>query len=215
MPTALYEKITAAFQRGLETERLVLRPLAPVDSANAAHFFEANGRAYRQYLQWHEGEPYTEDYMRETVLPYIIQLGRERESFTLFIFRKDAEGDNPIIGEIDINEPKVADARQISFFIQPAERRKGYAFEAYTAVLEACRQHGLFGAVFAEIEPDNIASMRLVEKAGLAARGVADATATGYEGQKLLKYEAALEKITFSIRQPAWRACLPRRPDFA
>lgn len=78
-----------------------------------------------------------------------------------------------VIGTINLldSENRAVDAREIGYAIAPGQRRLGYAYEALSAFLSCLLCDLNLGMVTAEIIPDNIPSIRLIEKLGFQYEG--------------------------------------------
>lgn len=142
----------------LNTQRLLLRPLVPED-ASEAHRFLSDERVMRY---WSSG-PHAD--VAETER-YIIGncTGGTHESWAL------TQHDGPAIGWVNLCErrPRVY---EMGYILNADNWGKGLAREAITAALEYA--FGTLGArrVFADCDPENHPSVRLVESLGFIREG--------------------------------------------
>lgn len=142
----------------LKTDRLVLRPLVPED-ARDAHRFLSDSQVMRY---WSSG-PHVD--IAETGL-YIIGncTGGTHESWAI------TERGGPVMGWVNLCErrPRVY---EMGYILSADQWRRGFAREAVSAGLDHI--FGEIGArrVFADCDPENTASIRLVESLGFIHEG--------------------------------------------
>lgn len=142
----------------LRTDRLVLRPLVPLDASDAYRFLSDE----RVMRFWSSG-PHTD--IAETER-YIIGncTGGSHESWAI------VEPDGPAIGWINLCErrPRVYET---GYILSAHHWGRGFAREALSAVLE--HAFATLGArrVFADCDPENASSIRLVESLGFVQEG--------------------------------------------
>ncbi len=77
-----------------------------------------------------------------------------------------------VVGQIGFHEPPDADGYvEVGYMVFPEHRRKGYAEEAFRALIEwACEHPGVNG-IRAAVSPQNTASLNLVGKLGFTETG--------------------------------------------
>lgn len=146
-----------------ETERLVLRK-PRMDDARAMFEGWTQDQEVTRYLTWrpHERIEQTQEFVQgcirawqgETRFPYVITL----------------KGTGEVIGIIDprIEGPKVG----IGYGAARAYWGKGYVPEATRAIIEWAFQQPSIYRVYATTDVENVASRRVMEKAGMQCEGI-------------------------------------------
>ncbi len=147
----------------IETERLILRPPTLAD-APAIYEAYAQDPEVTRYLIWrpHKSLAETEGFLRE-----LLARRQTGADFTWVITRRE---DARLIGMI---KPHPADYRVgLGYVLARAYWGQGYMTEAVRAVMEwALAQPNVF-RVWAVCDVDNLASARVMEKAGMEREGV-------------------------------------------
>lgn len=72
-----------------------------------------------------------------------------------------------LVGGIGFHHPPQEGVVEIGYGVAPSRQRRGYATEAVNALVEVAFAHGA-AAVVATVDADNVASRRVLEKAGFA-----------------------------------------------
>ena len=146
-----------------ETERLVLRK-PRMDDARAMFEGWTQDQEVTRYLTWrpHERIEQTQEFVQgcirawqgETRFPYVITL----------------KGTGEVIGIIDprIEGPKVG----VGYGAARARWGKGYVTEATRAIIEWAYQQPSIYRVYATTDVENVASRRVMEKAGMQCEGI-------------------------------------------
>ncbi len=153
---------TVAPPHVLRTERLLLR-LPRLDDAEAIfHAYAADAEVTR-FLAWRRSQKVAEtaQYVRDC-----IDAWRAGSRFPWIITRA---ADGRVIGAIELRP--VAHAAEVGYVLARAEWGKGYATEALKAVLDAALAMPGVHRVWAACAVDNLASARVMEKAGMAKEG--------------------------------------------
>ena len=135
----------------ISTERLLLRPFFETDYDDLFEFLSQ--------LKYDEFEGYP-DITREN--------GREHLKYRLGsdeFFAVELLSSGKVIGNIYCGN-RDFDAKEIGYIINGDYQRMGYALEALRAVIENAFRKGAH-RVFAECDPRNTASWKLLEKAGM------------------------------------------------
>lgn len=156
-----------AFPIVLHTARLVLRPYALSDVP------ELHDLVLRNYPDLLESFPKTVGvvarpdggaaYIRERLEFWV-----ERKAFWYGLWLRDGGH----IGQLQVkNIDWGVPSAELGYFVDAAHRGHGYAAEALGAILKLCLQDRGFKRLYGRILPNNVASMRLVEKLGFAAEG--------------------------------------------
>lgn len=144
----------------LETDRLVLRHLTLNDAPFILEL--VNEPAFLRYIG--DRKVRTLQDARQYILKGPIESYR-RNGFGLFLaFLKDT-GDP--IGMCGLLKRETLDDVDIGFALLPAFWRQGFTAEGAAAVLQYARAEKGFKRVVAITSPDNVASIKLLEKIGL------------------------------------------------
>lgn len=147
----------------IETERLLVRRIRE-DDASAIFEGWAQDKQVTRYLTWrpHQSIEQTREFVRgclaaweqETRFPYMIML----------------KENDQVIGMIDprIEGPKVG----VGYGAARGHWGKGYVSEATRAVIDWAFQQPTVYRVYATTDVENIASRRVLEKAGMQSEGI-------------------------------------------
>lgn len=138
----------------LKTGRLVLRPLRP-DDASALHPIFANP----QLMTWWSSGPHRS--LGETQ-EYVLGNCSEPHSPTWAITFTD---DDIAVGWV-VLLPRRDGLREIGYILHPDYWRKGIAGEAVGCVIEYGFNELKLRKIFADVDPDNSASVGLLKKLG-------------------------------------------------
>jgi [ribosomal protein S5]-alanine N-acetyltransferase len=174
----------------IETERLELSTVTPSDAELLLKLFTTP--EVLRYLP--TGPPWTIDRAKEAV-ERRMKLEAET-SYSMLVVRKKETGE--FIGNAGLQPVPNSSEVEIAYHYLPSSWGKGYATEAAIAVLS----HGLgsvgLRAIIAVCMPENVASWRVMEKAGMRYLGVA--SYYGLNGLK--KYGAERERWVSPRRNP-------------
>ncbi len=149
-------------QPDLITPRLRLRRLTPADAA---------------LVQLHASDPRVARMTASIPHPYppgcaegfVARLLGPGARETVWALDAGAEGENGLIGLVSA-KPRPDGAAEIGYWVAPAFWNAGYAGEALEAVVAEMRRRGL-AALAAEAFQDNLASARVLTRAGFAYEG--------------------------------------------
>lgn len=149
-------------QLKLETERLLLRRYHPDDATQCFAFLSNEQDAYMDCSKaFHEmGAEYQE----------LMDLFAQRESQYMITLRESGE----VIGTVNVfaDDSRAVDAMEIGYSIAHAHQRKGYAYEALSALLGLLQNDLCLEMVTAGILPENTASEKLLQKLGFQREGL-------------------------------------------
>lgn len=150
----------------IETERLILRPTEEKDLRILFDILlipEVN----RYYLTSKIGKTFEEDYFWQMKK---LERAKNIDVFQWSIIKKE---DNSCIGQISVQEKENSPLyiRDIGWFINPKEQRKGYAFEAAKNVIDYMFNDVEIEAIETSSAVCNEASYGLMEKLGFIRRG--------------------------------------------
>lgn len=167
----------------METERLILRPTEEQDLKVLWEILcipEVNNL----YLTCKFNSEWNQE------LPWQLKKLRRANNDDVFqwsIIKKDT---NECIGQISVQEEdEDKSIRDIGWFINPKEWRKGYAFEAATKIIEYMFNEVEINSIETGAVTSNIASLKLMEKLGFNKRN---------ENVYIVNYTFAGDKECFS-----------------
>lgn len=148
------------------TPRLRLRRLARADAA-LLHLYASDARVARMTTSI--PHPYPPGGAEAFVARATAPGARE----TVWALDTGEDGENGLIGVISLR-PAGEDEAEIGYWVAPAFWNAGYAGEAVEAVTREAGRRGL-GALTAQVMQDNVASARVLTRAGFAYEGVGEA----------------------------------------
>jgi RimJ/RimL family protein N-acetyltransferase len=146
-------------QPDLVTPRLRLRRLRPSDAA-LVHLYASDARVARMTTSIpHPNPPGSAE-------AFVARVTGPAARETVWALDAGAEGENGLIGLISA-KPADADTGEIGYWVAPAFWNAGYAGEAVEAVAAEMARRGSV-ALTAEVFQDNLASARVLTRAGFA-----------------------------------------------
>ena len=146
----------------LETERLILRRFRMEDAADCFAFLSDAAGAYwdccKVFIRM--DEEYT----------HRMELFTQRASQYVIVLKETGR----IIGTVNVfdDDSRAVDAMEIGYSIAPAYQRKGYAYEALSALLTLLQKELKLELVTAGTLPGNIPSINLLSKLGFQSEGI-------------------------------------------
>jgi len=146
----------------LETERLMLRR---VQIEDAEAIFTDASDAYSSAMD-SGGEPFTE--MNEDFYDLVEELIHRKTQYSV-VLKETQE----VVGTIRLrnNESRQVEAMDIGYGIYPGYRRRGYAYEALSALLSLIQEELYLELVLAEAVKENEPSISLLKKLGFQREG--------------------------------------------
>lgn len=146
----------------LETERLVLRRFRPEDAQGCFAFLADEEGAY---MDCSRAFTAMDEAYRERV-----ELFAQRETQYMITLKDSGE----VIGTVNAfeDDSRAVDAMEIGYSISPAHRRRGYGYEALSALLDLLQRELYLEIVTAGILRENAASEKLLEKLGFRKEGL-------------------------------------------
>jgi [ribosomal protein S5]-alanine N-acetyltransferase len=144
----------------LTTARLRLRPLAPAEMQALLEGVPVPG------LRWAEGYPLDGTLVAVAMQEDLVKRGVDRGGFCHYqVVLKD---EDIVIGDVGFHAPpdELGEV-SVGFGIVPAARRRGYAIEALSAVLEWALQQPEVRCVHADTDLVNLASQRVLAAVGM------------------------------------------------
>ena len=149
-------------QLKLETERLLLRRYNPEDAKQCFAFLSNEQDAYMDCSKaFHEmGTEHQE----------LMDLFAQRETQYMIVLKESDE----VIGTVNVfaDDSRAVDAMEIGYSIAHTHQRKGYAYEALSALLGLLQDELRLEMVTAGILPENTASEKLLQKLGFQREGL-------------------------------------------
>lgn len=99
-----------------------------------------------------------------------MELFQERETQYMIVLRES----NKVIGTVNVfdDNSRAVGAKEIGYSISPAYQRKGYAYEAITAIINLLQNDLKQELVVAGVLEENTASIKLLEKLGFQKEGL-------------------------------------------
>jgi len=147
----------------IETERLVLRPPRPPD-AHVIFDLYARDAEVTRYLVW---KPHADPGMTEAFIAACIE---RRENGTGFPWVIERRAGGQLLGMLDLRPDGFK--MDMGYVLARPFWGKGYASEAARAVVDwAIAQAGIY-RVWATCDVENLASARVLEKAGMQREGL-------------------------------------------
>lgn len=147
----------------LLTERLLLRP-AQAEDLHALHRIMSNPEA----MQYWSTDPHSDLSQTEAFLAEMMAKGPDTDDFIVAL--RDAP--DHALGKIGFWT-----ANEAGLLLHPSVWRKGFAFEALTALLpRQFARHPDLPAILADIDPRNAPSIALFNKLGFVETGRAEKT---------------------------------------
>jgi [ribosomal protein S5]-alanine N-acetyltransferase len=147
----------------IETERLVLRPPRFEDAEDIFNSYAADEEVTR-YLMW---RPNTSIEETEEFLRRIVDFPEDGSRLTWAITLR---GDDTIRGMIELRSQ--AYKADVGYVLERSLWGHGYMSEALSAVLDYAFENPRMYRVWAVCDVDNIASARVMEKAGMRFEGI-------------------------------------------
>jgi RimJ/RimL family protein N-acetyltransferase len=148
----------------LETDRLILRQIK-MDDKEAVFEYRSDKETNKYQGSIPETLEEMENFIRKTAKQI-------NEPDTWFQFVLLAKESNKVIGDIGLHFLADDDRQvEIGFTLHKAYQKKGYATEALKSILNYLFSELNKHRIIASIDPDNIDSIRLVERLGLRKEG--------------------------------------------
>lgn len=149
----------------LETERLILIPIDE-EHGPALHQFWSD-EAVTHYM---DIDPFESIEQTTEMIAFLVKRMAEGSASRYTILIKDSQ---EIIGTCGLNYLDYENSRtEIAYDLGAAYWGKGYAFELMSAFVEWVFQTQDFHRLEAKIDPDNLPSLKLIEKLGFQKEGL-------------------------------------------
>lgn len=155
----------------LETKRLVLKILTEADTSEVLEYYLRNKNYLSNWEPVRDKEFYTLTYQQSQIANELI-LMREGRLFKVWISEK---GDNSLIGSVALNNIVLGafQSCHLGYKLDEQKINKGYMTEALNEVIEYAFNELQLHRIEANIMPNNLPSIRVVEKLGFYNEGLA------------------------------------------
>ena len=146
----------------LETERLTLRRFQPEDAADCFGFMSVAEDCYMDC-----SKPFTE---MDEAFCQMTKLFQQRETQYMIVLKEE----NKVIGTVNVyaDNSRAVETREIGYGISSTYQRKGYAFEALSALINLLQNELKFDLIVAGVLENNMKSIKLLEKLGFHKEGL-------------------------------------------
>ena len=146
----------------LETERLVLRRYLPEDADQCFTFLSNERDAYMDCCK-----PFTA--MDEEYYERVALFGQRETQYMITL-----KGNGEVIGTVNlfVDDSRAVDTMEIGYSIAHNHQRKGYAYEALSALLDFLQNDLYLNMITAGVLSENIASEKLLLKLGFRKEGL-------------------------------------------
>lgn len=154
-----------------ETDRLLLRVLNESYSMQVLTFLSRNRNYFDSFELTKEANFYTEDFQKKLLFEeFTMALKKNRLRF--YFFQK--ENPQRIIGTVSFGNLRQSfQSCQIGYKLDPLYQHQGYATEALSAAIDIAATELNLHRITAYVLPDNIPSIRLLERLGFEWEGTA------------------------------------------
>lgn len=149
----------------VETERLLLVPIDETHSSTLHRFW--SDEAVTRYMNI---EPFETVEQTTEMIAFLVKRMAEGSASRYSILLKDSQ---VVIGTCGLNYLDYENSRtEVAYDLGSAYWGKGYGFELMTAFVEWVFQSQDFHRVEAKIDPDNLPSIKLIERLGFQKEGL-------------------------------------------
>ncbi|RPI82018.1 MAG: N-acetyltransferase [Chloroflexi bacterium] len=144
----------------ISTPRLVVRAFKPEDAENLFEYL-----SIKEVYRFEPGEPVDRQQAQE--------LAAEMSTSPDF-WAVELQVENRVIGQIYFKqvEPQELMTWELGYILSPHYQRQGYASEAVSALVQTGFPAAGIHRIFAQCNPENIASWKLLEKVGFRREGL-------------------------------------------
>lgn len=181
-------------RKNIETERLILQPYQIKYYKDVFTLIQKNKtrlvHSFPNMLRATETETATKDYVQQKIFDW-----NKNKAFAFMIFYKAT---NELIGHFNLKDIDWKKKEcELSYFIDENFAKKNLSSEAITILLHVCFRIIHFNRVTARIVSTNIASQKLVEKAGLKYEGAFYQDYTTYDNKLVDTYRYGISGEEF------------------
>ena len=150
----------------IETENLILRPISYFDARDMFEY--ASDPKLALYGSW---APHTRIEETLSVIQNMIEKSDDRPLFAI-VHKADKKMIGTIHANIDKTEDGAGQRSEVGYIISPAYQNRGYASESLVAFIKYLFDEYDIHRVEGRHLADNIASGRVMDKAGMEVEGV-------------------------------------------
>lgn len=147
----------------LETDRLILRRFRREDAADCFAFLSDRETCLSDggYLPFSGMDA-----------EYVLLMEKFEQQETRYMIQRKATGQ--VIGTVNLmnEDSRAVEAMEIGYVIAPAHRRRGYAFEAASALIRLLQEELALDLILAGAFPENAGSIALLKKLGFRQEGI-------------------------------------------
>lgn len=146
----------------IRTERLMIRRFCMGDATDCFSFMsDKQGRHLNGCKPFYKMD---DEYWEQ------MKLFEQQDGQYVIVLQSTSE----VIGTINVfaDNSRAVESKEIGYAISPKYQRKGYAFEAISAMLIFLQNELLLDMVVAGVLPENIPSIKLLEKLGFSREGI-------------------------------------------
>ena len=181
-------------RRIFETERLLLKPYDIQYFQEVFHLIQKNKprliHSFPKLLNATETIANTKDYVQQKIFDW-----NNNKAFGFMLFDKSS---NQLIGHFNLKDIDwKKNQTELAYFIDEDFENKGLITEAFQTFLKICFISVKFERVFVRIVTTNIASQKVVEKAGLKYEGAFYQDYTTYDNKIVDTYCYGISKEEF------------------
>lgn len=147
----------------LETKRLVLREIRETDAEGIFAYYSDRETCYL------DGGYEPVKNMDEAFFDTVKKLAQDEKRYAVALRDSDR-----MVGTVHVMkaEGRVGKAKELGYVIAPGYRRKGYAYEALSAVIRSLFEEDLADMILLSAYTENLPSIRLIEKLGFTKEGI-------------------------------------------
>lgn len=154
-----------------ETDRLLLRVLNESYSMQVLTFLSRNRDYFDSFELAKEANFYTEDFQKK-LLYEEFSMALKKNRLRFYFFQKETP--QRIIGTVSFGNLRQSfQSCQIGYKLDPLYQHQGYATEALSAAIDIAGTELNLHRISAYVLPDNIPSIRLLERLGFEWEGTA------------------------------------------
>jgi [ribosomal protein S5]-alanine N-acetyltransferase len=155
----------------MKNKHIHIRPLNVKDAEDSLKFQLDNRELFERFSMTRSSDFYTIEVQTERIRKYADHMSRDEE-YNLGIFTNDTD---TLIGSISLFQVLRGDLQSafIGYFLDKNNNGKGYTTEAVKLMVEYAFNTIKLHRIEAGVMPHNIASIRVLEKAGFHKEGLA------------------------------------------
>ncbi|MDB5226610.1 MAG: acetyltransferase, family [Bacteroidota bacterium] len=182
-------------RRIIETERMYLQPYALKHADTLFHLIHKNKpgllHSFPKLLYATENRDATKDFVQQKIFDW-----NKNKAFALLLFNKE---NHQLIGHLNVKDIdwKLLQC-ELAYFIDEDFKKQGLITEALNRVLKICFEELKLRHVSARIVTTNIASVKVVEKAGLKYEGAFYKDYTTYDNKIVDTYRYGISKEDYT-----------------